>query len=97
MCKENKMENDGKKQDLVEKSELKTPDKASSKRKVTPDHAPKDKKKVRTLFMGQDMETLFAEAEAKKDTCFIYIPSYARDEVVNEKASLVETDEDKAK
>ena len=90
------MKKEDSKKEEVQKSELKTPDKASSKRKVTPDQAPKDKKKVRTLFIGQDMRTLFAEAEAKKDTCFIYIPSYARDEEVNERqASLVETDEDK--
>ena len=68
------------------KVQQKTPEEVSVKRKVTPEKAPKEpkrKKEVRTTFMDQDVKTLFAEAEAKKETYFIYIPSYARGEDIS--------------
>ena len=48
------------------------------KRKVTPEKEPTEKKRKVPLFMGCPMDELFKEAEEKKDTCFIYIPKYAR-------------------
>ena len=78
---------------MEKQSEMKTPENQNNKRKVTPEHECKRKNKSRPLFMGQDMETLFCEAEAKKDTYFIYISSYVQDEDVSVNINLVKAEE----